>query len=113
MTEEKPSKDLFERLRVQDPERLIAWLSDGSLEHHLLTYAAEFAGDVPSDYVEKAREALLDLLAHQRAYVREGAVYGLSKLPVTQEVMDALTKLTSNLEPSTDVRETAMEALVT
>lgn len=83
-------------------------LSSDELPPHLLTFAAEFAASVRS---EKVHDALIKLLAHERAVVREGAVYGLNghRSPeIMQALRDALER-----EQSPGVREAMSEALAT
>ncbi len=73
---ERPSEALFARLATDDPARLVVMLTSGELSPGLLTYAAEIAGQqLPSAMVVPA---LLTLLRHEKAVVREGAIYGLS-----------------------------------
>jgi hypothetical protein len=68
-------EELFERLVAEDPDRLLAMLHPGQLDSTLLTFAAEIAGrNLPS---KRVVPLLLDLLRHERALVREGALYGL------------------------------------
>lgn len=76
----EPSEELFHDLARNDPGELVALLSSGSLPPHLLTFAAEIAGDCPPRFYPAVRAVLLGLLDHPSSTVREGAVYGLSKL---------------------------------
>ena len=104
----------LERLRHEAPQELLTYLSSdtSALPDHLLTFAAELAGDLDSQYADATRSALLQLLEHPRAYVREGAIYGLSKLPPTTKVRSALRqRLAESTEPSAAVREAAEDAL--
>jgi hypothetical protein len=81
------SEEFFERLARADPERLLALLRPGELDPVLLTFAAEIAGrSLPGELVVPP---LIALLCHEKAFVREGALYGLQDHPgehVTAEV---------------------------
>lgn len=109
--DDPPCRELFDDLRDRDPRRLIAWLRDASLEPHLLTFAAEVAGDVPPDHAEEAVRALVGLLGHAKAYVREGAVYGLGKIPSQASTAALRAHLHEGREPSPSVREAIEDVL--
>ena len=63
-----------------EPAALIALLTDASTPLHILTFAAEHAGDCPADYHPQVERILLKLQKHPAKVVREGAIYGLMKL---------------------------------
>lgn len=67
----------FEFLASNDPAKLVALLEEGNLPDSLLTFAAEYAGEIERD-VPGLKENLLRLLEHEKAGVREGAIYGLA-----------------------------------
>lgn len=110
--EDRPCRAVFDQLASRNPARLLAWLRDETLDDHLLTFAAESAGRVPAEFADDARRSLIDLLRHPRAYVREGAVYGLAELPLTDETVQALNKrVDPSVEPSPGVRDAAADSL--
>lgn len=77
-----PNENLFRELVTSDPERLIRMLGS-NMEPRLLTFAAEIAGRIEVNVSNEAHEvldALLKLLDHDDAVVREGALYGLCTL---------------------------------
>lgn len=83
------------------PEQLLAYLGEPH-QNSELTFAAEAAGKILD-------AALIRLLDHPSALVREGAVYGLAEL-VNDEVRAALENTRKN-DASPGVREAAEEAL--
>lgn len=66
---------LFEYLAANFPGDLLNLVTSGILAPPATTFAAEIAGRLSNS--EAVRTALLPLLDHERALVREGAVYGL------------------------------------
>jgi HEAT repeat protein len=99
------SQAVFECLAKEAPERLIAMLSVEP-DPVLLTYAAEVAGQhLPSEVVVPA---LLALLKHESALVREGAVYGLAQHE-GDSIDDELRTLVA--DPSPGVRTAAKDIL--
>ena len=107
MSEEPVCEALFERLSDTDPEALIALMPN--LEVHDLTFAAEWLGRSKH---HRAAEVLIPLLKHPAAVVREGAVYGLSNLEITNTIRFALLQhADAEHEASPGVREAAQEAL--
>lgn len=96
----------LEALAQSDPDALVALIDSGQLDAVDLTWAGEYLGlYAPS---EKAVPALLRLLDHPRALVREGALYGLNAHHGHAGVMDAVRRHTDPaLEPSEAVREAA------
>lgn len=92
-------------MSVSDPEGLIAALSNAELPPWELTFAAEAAGHLPN-----ARGALISLLDHPAPVVREGAIYGLTRLLTNDPTLRGpLEKMTN--DRSGAVREAASEAL--
>ena len=75
-------------------------IESGSLEYYDLTFAAEIAGQLQDS--EAVRSALLPLLLHEEAVVREGAAYGLAS-HLTDEVAKQLAELAIS-DPSPGVR---------
>jgi hypothetical protein len=104
MTDERFSEAMFERLVLEDPERLVALLQGDALRPALLTFAAEIAGKGLA--FEVVGPALLALLQHERPVVREGAVYGLRAYEERPEVAAALAKVAKD-DPSPGVRAAA------
>lgn len=109
----EPSEELFHDLARNDPAELVALLSSGTLPPHLLTFAAEIAGDCPPRFYPAVRSVLLGLLGHPSSTVREGVVYGLSKLmhalPALRDVLMVHTEEAG--EPSPGVRAAARGVL--
>ena len=105
---EAPCEDLFARLASSDPDRLLRFLDPASdLADHLLTYAAEIAGtELPAARVVPA---LLRLLSHPSAVVREGAIYGLDHHLGEPDVPRAVIGL-ADTDPSAGVRAAASGA---
>ncbi len=109
-------ENLFKRLSLEDPNELIRIIKEDNLRPSHLTFAAEYLGNVPT---EIAMTALLDLLKHESAIVREGAIFGLSivltrhaetgEVTVTEKIREALKALQE--DPSPGVRLTAKEVL--
>lgn len=99
-----PCVNLFARLAAEDPSRLITMLGDGSLSNADLTFAAEEAGRCG----DAACAALLALLGHESAVVREGAIYGLQRLEPSPTITDTLTRIAAS-DPSPGVRSAAAE----
>lgn len=85
-----PCEAWFEALVREDPQRLIELLEGNELEPHLLTFAAEIAGDAPVFLYPHVQRALRSLLQHPSATVREGALYGLAKLLPRAQHLTAL-----------------------
>ncbi|MEW6249633.1 MAG: HEAT repeat domain-containing protein [Planctomycetota bacterium] len=75
------------------------------LEPAELTFAAEIAGEIEGH--PEVVPALLSLLAHESALVREGAVYGLAH-HLSQHVRARLADLSAD-DPSPAVRAAAAE----
>jgi hypothetical protein len=102
-----PSEALFERLAVDDPDRLLSLLEDAKLEPSMLTFAAEIAGRLlPSGSVTPV---LLGLLEHPSPLVREGAIYGLA-----EHAGDAIAERIQEIaksDPSPGVRAAAADVL--
>lgn len=104
---DRPCERLFERLAVEDHDRLVGYLAPDLLPPHLLTFAAEHAGSMPASVAVRPLLALLD---HESAVVREGAAMGLSCHAGDSSVRRALI-IVSESDPSPGVRERAQEAI--
>lgn len=102
-----PSEALFERLAVEDSERLLHYLAPDAVKPSLQTFAAEIAGrTLPA---ERVIPALLALLASESPLVREGAVYGLAHHD-QPEVVERLEKIAAE-DQSPGVRAAAADVL--
>lgn len=101
-----PCVAMFEHLAETDPTRLIRMISAENLSPPDLTFAAEVAGKLPGD---TARAALLSLLSHPSALVREGAVYGLRHH--RSAVVDEQLRALATRDDSAGVREAAHTVL--
>lgn len=107
MSEDKLCENTFERWAKEDPARLVLALTDGKTPNYLLTYAAEIAGNaLPSGVVVPA---LVALLSHESAVVREGAIYGLGDHE-SAEVLALLADIAEG-DPSPGVRCAALGAV--
>jgi hypothetical protein len=106
----KPCLDSFNKLAKEDPKRLIRWINSGDLDPARLTFAAEALGvgweDPKTSRV--VTDALIKLLNHEAAIVREGAVYGLEHCQ-DWGVKNALERVARNDE-SPNVQLAAREA---
>lgn len=103
-----PSEQLFQRLALEDPARLIAFVASPDLSPGLLTYAAEIAGEhLPSESVVPL---LTQLLAHPSAVVREGAICGLRFHKLDKNQLELLQHLAAN-DPNPGIRLVASGAL--
>lgn len=106
------TEDQLRFLAKHYPAGLIQLLENDELPDHLLTFAAEAAGDVSPSWYPQASRVLTRLLRHPRAYVREGAVYGLTTLSTAvPALLENLRRLATADEPSEGVRLAAQEAL--
>lgn len=99
----------FTELAKDDPKRLVALLTSNTLAFHDLTFAAEAAGRTG---LPEAQDALLQLLTHTSAVVREGAVYGLGYFlgdsgSWTRQRLAFIAKF----DPHPEVRAAALETL--
>lgn len=101
-------ENLFERLAEDDPHRLVKMLLSGEIPDYLLTYAAEEAGNQLES--ELVVPALLQLLSHPQALVREGAILGLGEHE-SDEITTRLLEIAS-MDSSPGVRERAKGALM-
>jgi HEAT repeat protein len=81
------------------------------LEPPLLTYAAEYLGEIENEgLAERVVETLLRLTENSSALVREGAIYGLEDYLDRPNVAERLTTIATT-DPSAGVRAAAQEAL--
>jgi HEAT repeat protein len=99
--------DDLNRLAMDDPDRLLAMLSDEAMTDADRSFAAEAAGYVQDR--AKAQPVLLGLLLHGSALIREGAVYGLAN-DRDEPVLAALAHVGQH-DRSAGVRDAAIEAL--
>lgn len=101
------NEETLEWMAKNDPSSLLELIRSGLLAPPILTYAAEIAGII--DDPMAVQEALLPLLDHQDAVVREGAIYGLASH------LDALVRVKLRsialADTSQAVREAAKSAL--
>ena len=67
--------DYFQYLCEMYPIKLKSLVKENRLDASELSFAAEYLGRIEGD--PEIVELLLDLLGHSKAYVREGALYGL------------------------------------
>ena len=93
-------------LAAENPAKLF-WMVQHSHSLSELTFAAEAVGMLSDS--EAVRAALMPLLGHSIALVREGAIYGLAR-HLNDSVMAALRELAQS-DPSPGVREAAAELL--
>jgi hypothetical protein len=106
----KPCLDSFNKLAKEDPKRLIRWINSGDLDPERLTFAAEALGMGWEDpkVSRVVTDALIRLLNHEAAIVREGAIYGLEHCQ-DWGVKNALERVARNDE-SPNVQLAAREA---
>lgn len=102
-----PCEALFERLVHDDPSALLQMVREQTLTPSDLTFAAEAAGRITSLDVTPA---LLTLLRHPSAIVREGVVYGLARHVDKPHVRSALKEVFIQ-DPSPAVRSAVADAL--
>jgi hypothetical protein len=103
----EPCEGAFEYLSSKHPDNLLRLIESGTLADRDLTFAAEIAGRIDDDGA--VRRALLPLLSHPAAFVREGAIYGLAA-HVDALVRAHLTRLAAD-DSSAAVRNAAADAL--
>jgi len=107
---EELCEEHFRTLARAQPAVLVRWMQTVLREQpELLTFAAEAAGLI--EHPALVLHVLRPLLAHEKAFVREGAVYGLT--PHLESSIDARDLLRDQLrhEPSPGVRAAIHEAL--
>lgn len=112
LTPEERSEENFRRLAREQPSVLLTWIQTKLRDRpDLLTFAAEAVGLIPSSADVVA--ALEPLLRHEKAFVREGAIYGLTPhLNASLQARDLLRDA-AQTETSDGVREAINEALST
>jgi len=103
-----PCEAAFDFLAESFPSELMRLVSMGKLESVDLTLAAESLGHISIGDV--ARRALIPLLDHSDAMVREGAIYGLRK-HANAETRARLARMVTS-DPSCEVRQVASDALL-
>lgn len=104
---QKPCVAAFEYLASMYPASLLELITNGRLDPADLTFAAEIAGRLRDG--DDVRRALVPLLSHPKAVVREGAVYGLAR-HVDAGVREILERLAAE-DTSAGVRTAAADAL--
>jgi len=106
------SDDCLDHLALYEPLRLLELLKDPTLHDADLSFAAEKAGTIN---LPEVRVLLVELLEHESAVVREGAVYGLAASDDSiddEKVLSALRRHWSDLhESSPGVRAAAVEVV--
>lgn len=103
----KPCEAAFEYILCQSPSELVVLINDGDLHPSDLTFAAEILGRCADSVLVRA--ALLPLLQHEAAVVREGAVYGLAKH--RNEETNKHLRLVASSDSSPGVQTAARDAL--
>jgi hypothetical protein len=73
--------DALRTLARTDPGRLLGMLPE--MAPTRLTFAAEYLGEVPAEWRERAVVALAALVVHPHVVVREGAAHGLNAIATT------------------------------
>jgi hypothetical protein len=102
------SRARLREMAEQAPAQLVGLVKRGAAWKPAdLSYAAEIIGGLRTS---EATSALLDLLDHPSAVVREGAVYGLARRVLDPRAVAALRKV-STFDPSEAVRIAAQGAL--
>jgi HEAT repeat protein len=104
---QEPCEGAFEYLATRFPASLLGLITNGRLDPADLTFAAEIAGRLRDDGA--VRRALVPLLSHPEAVVREGAVYGLAR-HLDASVRTILERLAAG-DASAAVRTAAADAL--
>jgi HEAT repeat protein len=97
----------LDHLARNDPDELLRLLKRTDLDPVELTWAAERVNQIEDS--DAARAALLPLLTHPEAIVRQGAVFGLHR-HVDAAVRAVLKEITRS-DPSPSVRDAAHDAL--
>lgn len=103
-----PCEALFEHLAANDPEALLTMIRSGELAPTELTFAAEYAGDIEGHDPE-VLDVLGSLLTHEKAYVREGVVYGLARMDCPGAI--ALLEKLRHQDADWDVQVAAWDVL--
>jgi hypothetical protein len=104
----RPCEAMFEELATNDPSMLIDMTRIYSLEPTDLVYAAISLGEI--QHSDAVIPLLRELLCHPKAYVREGAIYGLSKHLHNSTAISMLREH-QNVEENEDVKEVLSEIL--
>ncbi len=101
------SEAMFDYLALHFPMELLSLVSSEVLAPPTLTFAAEIAGKVSDS--QAVRAALVPLLDHESALVREGAIYGLRD-HIDATVAKKVRALAKH-DPSPGVRQAASDTL--
>jgi hypothetical protein len=105
------NREMLDKLAVENPLHLLEIVDSDILEPPLLTYAAEYLGEIENEgLAERVVETLLRLTENSSALVREGAIYGLEDYLDRPNVAERLTTIATT-DPSAGVRAAAQEAL--
>nr|MDQ3398241.1 HEAT repeat domain-containing protein [Deinococcota bacterium] len=107
------NRETLERLAIENPAHLLEIVNNASLTPPLLTYAAEYLGNIKNKdegLAERIVESLLRLTENMSALVREGAIYGLEDYLDRPDVAERLTQIIAS-DSSPGVKAAAQEAL--
>lgn len=99
----------FCRLAKDDVPSLTLIVEDRGVPAEHLTFAAEAVGLV-QELTPRLQKALLELLQHDKPYVREGALYGLAPHIALSQVRDRVKQVAED-DPTAEIREVAAEVL--
>lgn len=95
-----PGRVEFRRMMKEEPRVLLEWIQSGELEPADLTFAVEFIGDFP-----ESEHTLRGLLSHEHSVVREGSLYGLMKMELS-DIKSIYQKILEH-DPSPGMKEIA------
>lgn len=108
LSEKVISRNQLKQLLDIDPELLLLLIECGHLQPSVLTYAAEFAGNISNS--KRVRKALTPLLDHSSPMVREGALYGLAD-HLDSELKKVIAEIVRH-DKSPGVKSTAEDILL-
>jgi hypothetical protein len=106
----KWSLERIEAVAVEHPEDLVAEVACNR-EPVFLSDVGEALGLIPTRHFDIVVPALVDLLQHEQAFVREGALYGAASFWETSEELRALIHKMAESDPSPAIRETAQDLI--
>ena len=101
------SRQLLEKLSKENTAILLEIIESIDLPSHELTFAAEYAGHIKDSDV--VRKALIPLLNHKDAVVREGVLYGLTN-HLNEDVKRQIEKM-EKTDESVIIRKICLEIL--
>jgi hypothetical protein len=111
MNTSRISRNDMRRFILNSPVEYIEWIQ-GYVELTTLTYAYDILGMIDQQYWEQALEELRCGLQHQKPYVREGAIEGLSLLMAKQCVQaKEMLEHHATIEKDTDLIELIVDIL--